>query len=84
MKLPVIDVGSMCVDCGKDTAMGSGLFVNRMPSDKIWSVNEQFEVEVDGYLCRECQLLDCGTCKTAVLDYELINNSVVCINCLEK
>lgn len=84
MKLPCIDIGSMCVDCGRDTSMGNGLFVDRLPSDKTWSINDQFEIEVDGYLCRDCQLLDCDTCKAAVLDYELKNNSVICIDCLEK
>jgi hypothetical protein len=83
MKLPFINVGSMCVDCGKDTAMGSGLFVDRIGSDKIWSINDRFEIEVDGYLCRDCQLLDCDKCGTGVLYYELIDNSVICENCLE-
>jgi hypothetical protein len=83
MKLPFIDVGSMCVDCGKDTSLGNGLFVDRMPSDKIWSINDRFEIEVDGYLCSDCQLIDCYTCGNGVLDYRLINNSVVCMNCLE-
>ena len=83
MKLPFIDVRSMCVDCGKDTALGSGLFVDRIPSDKIWSINDRFEIEVDGYLCRDCQLLDCDKCGTGVLYYQLIDNSVICENCLE-
>lgn len=83
MKLPFIDVGSMCVDCGKDTSVGSGLFVDRIPSDKIWSINDLFEIEVDGYLCRDCQLIDCGKCGSDVLYYSLINNSVICENCLE-
>jgi len=83
MKLPFINVGSMCVDCGKDTSMGSGLFVDRIGSDKIWSINDRFEIEVDGYLCRNCQLLDCDKCGTGVLYYELIDNSVICENCLE-
>ena len=83
MKLPFIDVRCMCVDCGKDTALGSGLFVDRIPSDKIWSINDRFEIEVDGYLCRDCQLLDCDKCGTGVLYYQLIDNSVICENCLE-
>ena len=83
MKLSFIDVRSMCVDCGKDTALGSGLFVDRIPSDKIWSINDRFEIGVDGYLCRDCQLLDCDKCGTGVLYYQLIDNSVICENCLE-
>ena len=83
MKLPVIDVGSMCVDCGQDTDFGSGLFIDRIRSDKIWSINDRFEIEVDGCLCRNCQLIDCDKCGTGVLYYELIDNSVICENCSE-
>lgn len=83
MKLPVINVGSMCVDCGQDTDIGSGLFIDRIRSDKIWSINDRFEIEVDGCLCRNCQLIDCDKCGTGVLYYELIDNSVICENCLE-
>ena len=84
MKLPFIDVGSICVDCGKDTSFGSGLFVDRIPSDTIWSVNQTFNIEVDGYLCRECQLVDCGHCDNAVLNYQIVDGSIVCDDCLEK
>lgn len=83
MKLPVINVGSMCVDCGQDTDIGSGLFIDRIRSDKIWSINDRFEIEVDGCLCRNCQLIDCDKCGTGVLYYELIDDSVICENCLE-
>lgn len=83
MKLPVIDVGSICVDCGKDTSMGSGLFVDRIPSDKVWSVNQIFNIEVDGYLCRECQLIDCDNCENAVLYYKIVDGSIVCDDCSE-
>lgn len=83
MKLSFINVGSMCVDCGKDTDVGSGLFIDRIRSDKIWSINDRFEIEVEGCLCRNCQLIDCDKCGTGVLYYELINNSVICENCSE-
>jgi len=46
-----VDIGNLCIECGKDTSIGSGLFVNRVPADNG---------EVDGYLCREC--LPCEGC----------------------
>lgn len=84
MKLPIIDVGSICVGCGRDTCIGSGLFINRIPSDKIWSVNQSFDIEVDGYLCRDCQLVDCDHCGDAVFGYVIIDGSIVCDDCLEN
>ncbi len=48
-----IDVGSLCIECGNDTAFGSGRFVNRIPADN--GVRE-------GYLCAECQSADCEAC----------------------
>jgi len=80
----ILDIGSLCVECGRDTKFGSGLFVDRIGSDKIWSVNDEFEIHVDGYLCPECQCLECGSCKNMVMDYELLNNDVVCYSCLEN
>jgi hypothetical protein len=44
---------------------------------------EKFEIEVDGCLCRNCQLIDCDKCGTGVLYYEIIDNSVICENCSE-
>ena len=28
-----MDIGNRCVNCGRDTSFGSGLFVNRIPAD---------------------------------------------------
>ena len=78
-----IDIEGICVDCGRDTAFGGGLYVNRIPAYGQWFVNNSFEIQVDGYLCADCQCLDCSVCSASVIDYELIDNSVICENCLE-
>jgi hypothetical protein len=57
------DIGNRCVDCGKDTAFGSGRFVNRIPADADYeSIDDQGNIIFadgeyrDGYLCPNCQL----------------------------
>ena len=44
-----MSVSNDCVQCGRDTSFGSGLFVNRFPAD-------------DGYVCVECQCMQCELC----------------------
>ena len=48
------DLGNLCLWCRRDTAFGSGLFVNRIPA---------FTDIEEGYKCIECE--DCGeyTCE---------------------
>jgi len=50
-----IDIGDRCTHCGRDTAFGTGLFVNRIPSGAEWSDETLEVVEVYGYMCAECQ-----------------------------
>ena len=58
-----------CVQCKKSTHFGSGLFVNRVLAD-------------DGYLCAECQMIECEKCGLMVLDdYEIVNGAFVCGSC---
>ncbi len=40
-----INIGDKCVSCLRDSAFGSGRFVNRIPAE-----NEEYE----GYLCGNC------------------------------
>ena len=70
------DIGSLCTSCGRDTAMGNGngLFVNRIPSDTDTQ---------SGWLCVDCQLVECDSCNVQTLDYRLIDNSVVCDSCYD-
>lgn len=59
-----------CVDCKRSTIFGSGLFVNRVPAD-------------DGYLCAECQMIECEDCGQMVLDdYEIIDGDFTCLDCI--
>ena len=56
-----LDIGDLCVDCGQDTAPGSGRFVNRYPAESIgvvstFDVSNAFEVLLDGYRCPDCQI----------------------------
>ena len=58
-----VDIGSLCIHCGKETAFkaGNGLFVNRIPSwaDGLVTLAGDEELTIDvtlvGYLCPECQ-----------------------------
>ena len=48
------------------------------------------EVELVGYQCVECQLIECDQCNEMVLDYEIIDDqqwyraSVICESCHER
>tara|TARA_R100000306_G_scaffold59357_1_gene58321 strand:+ start:683 stop:928 length:246 start_codon:yes stop_codon:yes gene_type:complete len=55
---PDIDLGNRCTSCGKDTSFGTGLFVNRIPSDadaELVLSGKTYHVTVEGYMCIECQ-----------------------------
>lgn len=63
------DMGSLCVFCGKDTAWGSGRFVNRVSADNTpdnglfpdaWRGLYPETTLFDGYMCAECQAPDPG------------------------
>ncbi len=66
-----------CTHCGRNTAFGSVdengepllLFVNRIPS------------EADGYMCVECQQMECDICGKLTLEYSLQTGSVLCDEC---
>tara|TARA_R100000664_G_scaffold2086_7_gene5361 strand:- start:120 stop:902 length:783 start_codon:yes stop_codon:yes gene_type:complete len=49
----IIDIGSLCVYCGHDTAFGSGRFVNRIPASTD---------ECAGYACADCMSFECDRC----------------------
>tara|TARA_R110002050_G_scaffold223243_1_gene359050 strand:- start:9 stop:263 length:255 start_codon:yes stop_codon:yes gene_type:complete len=66
-----------CVECKRSTAFGSGLFVNRIPAD-----DNEGNV---GYMCPECQMIECEECNQKVLDdYEIIDGVFVCLDCIDK
>ena len=55
------DLGNLCIDCKEDTSFGSGKFVNRIPAD---------DGEVSGFMCADCQMVECDSCKQKVFEYE--------------
>ena len=87
-----IDIGDLCTHCGKDTSLGSGelLFVNRIPSvadgklELAGGEEVTIDVTIDGYMCVNCQLIQCDMCDGMVLEYDLTNGDVVCMDCFGK
>ena len=93
-----IDIGTLCTHCGRDTAFNSidkegnkgYLFVNRIPSvadaKLVLAGGEEVTIDVgiDGYMCVECQLIQCDMCDGMVLEYDLTNGDVVCMDCFGK
>lgn len=59
-----LDIGDGCTDCGRDTRAGSGLFVNRIPSG-----TEHDGCEIVGYLCADCQAVECDRCGELTIEY---------------
>jgi len=60
-----IDIGNRCVECNKDTSFGSGRFVNRVPASVDTSCADK-EYEIEGYLCPECNQIDCDRCNNLI------------------
>jgi hypothetical protein len=67
----VVDIGQHCTHCGEDTGPGSGLFVNRVPSgaDSYNAEGEPEGPEIDGYMCADCQCIECDKCGELTLEY---------------
>ena len=55
------------------------IYTNDFPED-----DNAEQVELVGYQCVECQQIDCDDCGKLVLDYEIINDQVVCEPCQNK
>ena len=67
--MAVIDIGDDCTHCGTTTEWNS---------ERIPSLTET----KNGWMCNECQKLECDKCGQRVLDYELYNNNVYCSDCM--
>ena len=87
-----INIGDLCTHCGRDTSLGSGelLFVNRIPSGTdgtlvlAGSWNEvKLEVEVTGYMCADCQSVECDECGNMAPDYSIRELKIICSDCKE-
>ena len=73
-----IDIGNECVECRNDTSFGSGLFVIRIPAERQDGIDDELII---GYLCPECQLMECDMCGEMVADYGGYDGMIVCDDC---
>ena len=83
-----IDIQDLCTHCGKDTAFGSGelLFVNRVPSGsngKLIFADKEFNVDIDGYMCVQCQSVECDDCGCFTADYLTTETDEYCLTLCE-
>ena len=91
-----LDIGDLCTHCGMDTAFasGNGLFVNRIPSVADGRIELTLQatgtdtpliVELDGYLCPDCQAVPCDKCGEPTPDYKIDNDGTIyCEECLGR
>ena len=86
-----INIGDLCTHCGRDTSSDSeeSLFVNRIPSGADGTLTlaggdeVKVEVEVTGYMCADCQSVECDECGNKVLHYSIRELKIVCSDCEE-
>ena len=83
------DIGDLCTHCGRSTAWGSGnsLYIDRCPSgaDAGLMLGEaEIIITVEGYICRECRVMDCDICSAEVLDDYVLDGRVMCSDCHDK
>lgn len=70
------DVGERCIKCNCDTAWGSGNFINRIPAE---------DDNATGYMCVDCQSVECDYCHDFTIDFEVTENAdVICSDCQSK
>ena len=87
-----IDIGDLCTHCGRDTSLGSDelLFVNRIPSGADGTLTlaggdeVKLLVEVTGYMCAECQSVECDECGNKTLEYTMRETKIICSDCEEQ
>jgi len=87
MAYPEIDIGNRCTHCLRNTAFtsGNGLFVNRIPSDAdghiILGDESIKDVTLVGYMCPDCQMVECDRCGRMALEYNIKDDEIVCVDC---
>ena len=85
-----VNVGGLCTHCGRDTSFGNGMFVNRIPSRADGQVilaggnDATIDVTLDGWMCAECQAVECDKCGEMTLDYDIKDCTILCSDCGEK
>jgi len=71
----------LCLWCREDTSFGSGKFVNRIPADRQDSIDEKYE---SGFMCADCQCVECDVCKESKMDYDITENAnIICRDCVD-
>ncbi len=85
----IFDIGNLCTHCGEDTSFGSGKFVDRIPSEgdgnlTIVNNNNVIAVTLSGYMCTDCRIDQCQQCGQDTLEPEIINNEVICEDCVDR
>ena len=87
-----INIGDLCTHCGRDTSSDSeeSLFVNRIPSGadgKLILANAPedyyLDVALTGYMCADCQSVECDKCGNKVLHYSIRELKIICTDCEE-
>ena len=89
-----IDIGNLCTHCGIDTSFsaGNGMFVNRIPSTADAELelqdSDRATVAVEGYMCPDCQAVECYECGEKTIEYHIVNRQdgtsiMCCVDCVE-
>lgn len=80
--VPLVNIGDLCTHCLRDTAPGTDLFADRIPSGSEWSVTtglaDDITVDVNGWMCVDCYSLRCSVCDEPTADYTLRDNRAFC------
>ena len=85
-----IDIGDLCTHCGRDTTGGDGLFVNRIPSGADGRLildggdDVTLDITIDGYMCPQCQAVECDECGGSFSDLHEFEEQRICIECRDK
>jgi len=58
-----------CIECGRSVAIGSGRFINRIPA---WTD------DAEGFMCVDCQALECDRCGESTLDWTFTDSGEIC------
>ena len=82
-----VDIGDLCTHCGRNTANGFGLFDGRIGSDadaELILQDQNIRVTTKGYMCTDCQSIQCDQCDKATIDYNIVDGGIICQECLSS
>lgn len=75
LEYEIIEDYTWCIDCGNPLDLDS------IPCERQAGEGAPL---YKGYLCRDCQLMECDKCGDATLDYSLEDNHIVCDWCTHQ